>query len=422
MLALILGLGFLVGCSKPKTADLPPSDNAPKTEGSQEPLSETPPISPETPTVLDPVLPVPTPPETTTEKPVEKTESIWNRLHPSTPEPSVPPVVKEEPLRIYYQKDPLPEAWLTTWSAGSHVAVKQTKFSTSSPVPVDGDIYLFTPEFYSKIVAGPGALALDTKWARGGLDPAFTQHPFDVHNAFTRPFRWTPYLVYGLVSRKTPWKDRPLTELWADPKTMWPDDTALWTGLVLKEGKMSANPQNDDQWISLYRSLQTKLQGKTAAETDCWTKLLSGEIEVTLLPASYRLLLPAETQATMEWTVPSSGTLVVFEQIAVGAQSKKKDYALALAEHLLKFDQQKRLLAETGYFSVRINPKKEAENEVLRLAKKDWFSLSEFLEEHPVLPKEEIAPTPAPAVPGIEKGAVETESIPTVEKPAVAAP
>lgn len=411
ILAAVLGLVLGQGCSKSKAPETAEPTPAPLQETAPVPAETLPApsaaeMAPAQPAVIPPPAPAAVPaepapaptPAPSAEKPPEKTDggiSLWDRLRPSveTPAPAVP---KEEPLRVYYQKDPLPEPWCAAWTAASHVPVAQAKFPSGASLPRDGDIYLFTPDFYPQILSGPGAMELEQGWARSGVDPVFTGHPFDVDNTRTRPWRWTPYLLYGLSARTAPWKDRRVTDLWTDPKALWPDQIALLTGLALKDEKMSANTKNEARWNGLYRALRSKLHDKLAAEAECWRRLQAGEIELTLLPATYRLTLPADAPATLDWALPAGGTLIYFEQIALGEHSRKKEAALSFADYLLQAAQQKRLLAETGYFSVKTKPGSEGQQAVLNLKQKEWFDQSEFLMESPPPPVEEPAAAPGP--------------------------
>lgn len=403
ILAMALGLILGQGCSKSKAPETTEPQPASQQEAAPapEPAENAP-----SPSVPEPAPAVPAPPESppapapSEEQTPEKSDgglSLWDRLRPSA-ETAPPSVPKEEPLRVYYQKDPVPEPWCAAWTAAGHGPVVQARFPAGASLPRDGDVYLFTPDLFAQILSGPGALKLEEGWARAGLDPVFTGHPFDVDNTYTRPWRWTPYLLYGLSSRTAPWKDRHMADLWADPKALWPDQLALLTGLALKDEKLSANPRNDARWISLHRELQGRLHDKLAAEAECWRKLQAGEIELTLLPASCRLSLPADAAAALDWTVPAGGTLIYFEQIAVGEHTKKKEAALSFAEYLLQAAQQKRLLAETGYFSVRTKPGGESQQAVLNLKQKEWFDQSEFLMETPAVPSGESGPAAGAAV------------------------
>ncbi|MDR1146035.1 MAG: extracellular solute-binding protein [Verrucomicrobiales bacterium] len=321
---------------------------------------------------------------------------------PGKPRPAPPPR-----FRIYYEKDPLPEAWARAWAAQQRVELAQVRLrqDANGEWPRDGDVYIVSPRWLQSLQSQVALSPLTDRAPLRAVNPAFTSQPFDADNAVSVPWRWTPYVFYLRHDKALPReKNRAVFyfRAWVnDARCLWPNDWDLLLALQIHYSGQSANHQFDN-YAEQIAALQETCAAVTATEAACWQALLDGKIHCSFLPATYMEMGVAdERRRDIEIQPPglgnhmqsAGGTIVYLDQLVIGAGSLRADQARELIAWLLSPAQQERLIQDTGYFPVVSKVGHEFDFAPAPLPKDYWFNRSEFLVNRPPAP-----PAPAAAV------------------------
>lgn len=312
----------------------------------------------------------------------------WPEQRPAVEPPFVPAKklfrkpalepVDMDALVLYVEGDLLPESWLTEWGRKEGLLVTQRRLP-SGEVPRDADLLLGTPVEIARW-GGKGFLrSLGAGDYLSGLAPAFLGHPFDKGNRWSRPVRWTPYVLVARAERAEEFKKMTLEQLMRDGRSAWPEDAALLGALRLKDQGASANTR---QWARQTGAIREALQwteGRRAGWGEGWKKLVRGEAEVVLVRASGRAGVGGEV-GEMIWWFPEGGTVVAMQSVAVAESSKRAEAAERFLAFLLEPERQGRMVAETGYFPVRLSGFEGLAVSGKRLPEgKGWLDRAEFV-------------------------------------------
>jgi len=307
------------------------------------------------------------------------------------PAPVKPPI-----LRIYFEKEPVPQAFLDVWPGRAGIEISQTHLTMSGDGkwPADGDLYIVSPRFFASLSSQVPMQEWPDRTLLEGVNPAFTDHAFDPQNKYTRPWRWTPYVFYirQVVEGKTAVFD--FHDWTVDDQSLWPSDWELLLGMKRHlEGK-SANSAKPENTLKDAEALKERLKEHAVSEEECWKALQEGRIQRTFLPASLRLR-QAEDPAikNVDWLVTPRGTLTQFDHLVVAASSPRKEVAQGLVQFLLQPGQQSLLLRESGYLPVVTTVGHEVELTEIKLSplqvkqlSGSWFNLTEFLVDKAQMP------------------------------------
>jgi spermidine/putrescine-binding protein len=321
-------------------------------------------------------------------------EPVWTERSTKA-EPSFIPLKKLfrkplfEPLdldvvTVYYENDPIPDAWLQEWSRIEGKAVIQKQLPPSGEIVRDADLFILSPQRLQQWIGQELIQSLPAGWMTQGINPALLAHSFDPENTYSRPWRWTPYLYQGRPTTEPLPTTDSFEKLAARPDSLWPNDPRLLTALRLKEQKISANTRKESAQRRALTDTTLWSKDRTASESECWSQLLEGKVSVTFLPASLRLTEAASAVDDIVWWWPQGGTIIRFEQLAIPTFSERSELAQKLIAFLLEPAQQNRMVADTGYFSVHGKPDADLARTMVALPnEKGWFDRAEFLMPSP---------------------------------------
>ena len=302
-------------------------------------------------------------------------------------------------FRIYYEREPLSQEWLKRWTAGSAYRVEQIqlKRNEQAELPRDGDLYIVPP---ARVRQLGGLLEWKAPSELISLDqikPLFTGHSFDPENRISLPWRWSPYVFY----RK---KDHPEQVLpafvfsgWsASENTLWPEDISLLWAMKRHLERGSANVAVNDAEIKSMRILKEQLTGFLLPEAECWKSFSEGKIKTTFALASWRILSPQAADPSIQWVIPSQGTLIQFDHLMIPSGSPYLPAVTELVRLLMSIEGQNDLEGVTGYFPVRAGARFPSEKSLIRLPEGSWLDNSEFAVLDLAVLLTEPAPTPTP--------------------------
>ncbi|MFZ5805584.1 MAG: hypothetical protein ACOY3I_00035 [Verrucomicrobiota bacterium] len=310
-------------------------------------------------------------------EPIEKADAnLTNKIKP-------PPVASKvffnlRPLIVYVEKEAIPLIWLEQWKKETGESIEQRIFipSEGKELPLDGDVYSVSPRYFQKLKEKMELLAFEENEFWNGTNPAFGGQSFDVDNRWTRPWRWSPYFFY--LRQATPQTPLPRTDVWwTNTNAFFPRDLDLLVGLRMKEMGSSANALQTQTKENLRRELEKSLSHSLADEKSCWEAIRDGKIEITFLPAAFRLKNQGVT--SIAWVAPSKGTLIQFDVLAISSRSLKTDAAKKLIGFLTSPAIQERMISETGYLPTHTRPQEEWKGTSMAAPNGSWFEHSEFL-------------------------------------------
>lgn len=287
---------------------------------------------------------------------------------------------KAKPLIVYVEKEPLPESWLAEWKEDTGYEVKQRVFipEEGKDLPLDGDVYSVSPRYFQKLKEKQELIEFKEDEFWNGVNSVFGGHSFDLDNKWTRPWRWSPYFFY--VKQTESGASPQINQWWKNANALWPRDEELLEGLRAKEVGKSANalPRSTDILESIRRNLSD--------ESQCWESIRDGKIEMTLLPAFYRIKNSDVPLIALK--VSKNGTLIQFDVLAVSIRTLKPELAKEFVNFLMSSSVQDRLLSETGYFSTHGDIHEKMKASPVALPNGSWFEHSEFLFKPNILKKE----------------------------------
>lgn len=359
----------------------------------------------------------------------EKPKSGFLSLRPPGPagerpaEALPPPAPRIPKLVVAIEGERLPESWLEEWKAGRTLAIEQIPAPAAGTAPTpDIDVWIVTPARLGPLLESQTLLELGSELGPPTASPLFTGHPYDPSGRFTRPFRWTPYVLHrrraaadgAFPGFAITWKP--------EDAILWPQESPSVRGLWNKTRGLSANDADN---ASSWTPIAAALSGHMKPPADIWKAFTAGDANRCWLPAARRFHLPADeaTRALYDVVIPACGTLIHFENLAISAQTPVRTEALDLVRWLTDPARQARIASETGHLPVNRPLGREHEGATPPLPPGDWLDKSEF-----ILPAYQApaAPTPNPAaVPGESTGPSETGPEPgktPAPDPAPAAP
>lgn len=318
------------------------------------------------------------------------------------PIPVFQPIIRH-PLIFYVERELLPQSWLDAFEkqTGEKVEQRLLFFGANKTIPLDGDVYSIEPRHLAALSEKQELMEFKNGEFWNGANPIFGGHSFDIDNRYTRPWRWTPYFFYlrnlnansaqpnvakAYLVQPAKW--------WLADKALWPSDFELLTALRMKELGHSANVKHGDLWEGAYRDLSKNLNDSHVAnEKTCWEALQEGKIDISFLPATYLFRASPAEQQNFLWRVPSRGTLIEFDVLAIASQTTRPEIAKKLVQFLTSSGQQAKLIPDTGYLPVKSRPGYEWKATFLPPPSGDWLAKSEFLTA-PALPTAQKESTP----------------------------
>lgn len=348
----------------------------------------------------------------------QPTMSAPRVTQPTTTNPSTnpPPILNPEQqapqpkqpvaLILYTENQPLPPEWLESWEKKTGIHIDQRNFNPASPdaIPLDGDVYSVSTKWFIPLQNRIELTLISNDSILEKIDPVFQGHSFDIDSMWSRPWRWTPYLIF---------ERKPDAKKNARSIALYPSDLELLTAYKLKElGGAIASPE-DPRWSQAKSEAKALLPAQSTDEQACWQALKDGSANVSYLPACLRLVEPREDPAGLNWTAPikmnvTEGTVIRMELLVVSGKTTHQKESVDFIDYLSSSDIQKMLVDKTGYFSVMGPDIPTAKNSPIHLPdspKLAWLGHSEYLSSREPR-KEQIAPAkpvhPADAAPKAE--------------------
>lgn len=260
----------------------------------------------------------------------------WTALRQPAPPSPQPAPASPPTFRVYYEKDPVPDAFIRPWAARQNLRVVQTPLrrDAAGEWPRDGDLYIVSPRLLAARVPLQKNPAPESLLR---VNPMFTSHAFDPNNELTVPWRWTPYVFY--IRQRLSIMMRPIDN---------PPDNA-------------------------------------AAENDSWRALLAGKISSAVLPATYAQLSGGAYDFILKFwlDIPQEGTFIRLDLLTVNAAGEHPAAAADLIAFLLAPEQQHALVTVTGYFPVTAKLGREYDDAHVPLPKTRWLDHSTFIIDGP---------------------------------------
>ncbi|MDX6766383.1 MAG: ABC transporter substrate-binding protein [Candidatus Methylacidiphilales bacterium] len=304
------------------------------------------------------------------------------------PHPEHPREAEKQVFHIYYDLEGIPESWIEEWKAGRDLKWEQHALPTDTREwPKNADLIIAPPDrlVHAQLKMLPGELAALR------ANPVFLHHPFDPEQKWTRPWRWTPWVVMRHIP--SPETAAPATGT-GPGEMLWPDRPALLRSWWLKSLNRSANHVPNKALEEKWAAELTNRKPSPEPVDKVWEKLSAGQAPSALLPLAWKLRQPAAPAA---WSIPPTGTVIHFDQLAMGSETDQPELVREWIDWLTDPARQKALLATTGYYPVQVPLGREIPD--LPGPPSAWWDRSEFLvgESAPAAP---VVVVPTPATPG----------------------
>jgi|GEM_PF-4348007 len=305
-------------------------------------------------------------------------------LNPQQP----PPTQQTVSLVLYVENQLLPTEWLDSWEKKTGTHVEQKNFNPDFPdaIPLDGDVYSISTKWFIPLQNRIELSIISDDSVLAKIDPIFQGHAFDIDNTWSRPWRWTPYLIFKRIPD--------LKKASAHLVSLYPSDLDLLSAMKLKELGGTISSPDDPRWSEAKNQAKSLLPSKSTDEQACWQALKDGTANTSYLPASLRLCEPREDPAGLTWNVPAKGTIIRMELLTVSRKSSHQKECIDFINFLSSAEIQKQLVDKTGYFSVMGPDIPSAKSSPIPLPDSPqflWLSHSEYLSSREPK-KEQIAP------------------------------
>jgi|GEM_PF-7036179 len=281
-------------------------------------------------------------------------------LEPRTAEPEPEPIPE---LVILFEFEGIPQSTLNAWIGDRNLKLIQRQLELDeNGLPAEkGDIYILSPRLITQFVEKNQVTPWDPVPELSEINPIFTSHAFDFENQYAIPWRWTPMVL--LKHLPDPTKTAESTNTSDSPS--FPDDPVMIASLQsLAPPPESVAPTVPDP--EAYRT--------------AWESFRASETGSVWIPAACPIRNTSDyANPGWKWSLPKSGTTIVFDHILLGAQSELKPEASELLNYLISSDEQNFLVTTTGYLPVICPLGKETHISPIPLPGGNWLNNSGFI-------------------------------------------
>jgi hypothetical protein len=293
-------------------------------------------------------------------------------------------------LVVLFEFEGIPQSTLNAWVGERNLRVvqRQLELNEEGLPTIEADLYVLSPRLISQFIDKKVVSAWSPEPDLALINPIFTSHPFDFKNHFALPWRWSPMVLLNHVP--DPQAQANTTAVPATPAApSFPDDPAMISMIQGNKATPDGPPLIPDP--DAYRAVWEDFSGNPASTV--W------------IPAACPLRNTSDyAKPEWKWSLPKSGTVIIFDHLLVGADSELKAEASDLMNTLLSADEQSYLLSTSGYFPVISALGKETTISPIPLPKGDWLNRSQFITFSA------YDPAPPPATPSISTTEAEGET------------